>query len=238
VVVLALTAFPHAILPNTLVRELAALCRRAGLQVPLVEEVAADIFMGTFTLKWPAAAEVASRTLDGRLYARYYDHPPAAVWQNERRETPAVQQRLRAPWEKDTAEDFAAICRARTREVGGPGGSWDTAGNGTVLEQSQILTTHNLAVLVDALGLQPRLEQLAPALADQALDWVVRTWQRLRREQHAAPSLAPAVDGLAHLLGGGRFDASGRTATGRRLLGWSVEPHWLLQPDVAESRRA
>ncbi len=59
---------------------MSALATQAGVSVPLVEEVAADIFMGTFTDKWfmgtftdkwRQAAAVASRTLAGTLYARY-----------------------------------------------------------------------------------------------------------------------------------------------------------------------
>jgi hypothetical protein len=278
VVGLTLTAFPYAILPNPLVRELGALATRAELQVPLVEEVAADIFTGTFTAKWRAAAEVASRTLDGTLYARYYDLPPAAVWQVAPPERRRLRHRLGAP-RKETAEDFAAACRARSREAGGPGGWFDVAGNGTVLEQSQILTTQNLAVLVDALGLQARLGELAPSLVERVLDWIIGSWQHLPRERHArlitvksiayawrqvlfllsaspvteqrrqlallaervstaAPALAPVVHGLDHVLAGGRFDDLGRTpdGKGRRLLGWSVGPHWLLPPGPGAAR--
>lgn len=262
-------------------RELGALSNRAGLRLPLVEEVAADIFMGTFTIKWRTAAEVASRTLDGTLYARYYDLPPASDWQQGAREPLGLRQKLRAAWKKGTAEDFAALCRSRAHEAGGTGSSWDTAGIGTVLEQSQVLTTHNLAVLVDALALQPPLKELAPALAEQVLAWIVRSWQRLPRERHAqliaikniayawrqavfllsacssneqrkqlsrftqqaqvlAAGLAPVARGLEHVLDGQRFDATGQAAggSGRRLLGWSVGPHWLLQHEPAEGRRS
>ncbi|MBY8851889.1 hypothetical protein K7G98_27835, partial [Saccharothrix sp. MB29] len=136
--VLALTAFPHALLPNPLVTELRTLAEQAGLELPLVEEVAADIFTGSFTTKWRDAAAVASRLLAGTLYANYYDLP--AEWPEPRRES------LR--WGKRTAEDFSELCRER---AGTPGGS--VAANGMVLEQSQILTTHNLAALVDGLDL-------------------------------------------------------------------------------------
>jgi hypothetical protein len=51
---------------------------------PLVEEVAADIFMGTFTEKWARAAAVASNSLDGTLYARYYDLPGSHAWVRSR----------------------------------------------------------------------------------------------------------------------------------------------------------
>jgi hypothetical protein len=252
-VLLALSAFPHAILPNPLVRELGALAGQADVPMPLVEEVAADIFMGTFTTKWRSAAAVASRTLVGTLYARYYDLPPD--WAQ-------VTERRRRRWGRQTADDFAELCRKRAR-VAKPGGrhSW-VAENGTVLEQSQILTTHNLAVLVDGLGLGDRLATLAPDLADRALTWAVRRLAVPARHHHAAlvaiknstyawrqavfflsycdqatqeaavdrlrdlagaGQLGPAIDGLAAVVAGDPL-----TAAGRRFLGWSAGPHWLL----------
>ena len=87
----AITAFPETITPNKLVSELATLAkiaRPSGTSsqsgtvensrswLPLVEEVASDIFMGTFSVKYLRAAEVAVRLLQslpgGSLYARYY----------------------------------------------------------------------------------------------------------------------------------------------------------------------
>ena len=41
------------------------------------------------------------------------------------------------------------------------------------------------------------------------------------------------VDGLAHVIAGGRFDADGRApgpGGGRRFLGWTVGRHWILDP--------
>jgi hypothetical protein len=40
----------------------------------------------------------------------------------------------------------------------------------------------------------------------------------------------PAIDGLAHIVGGGTFTALGAapSGTGRRLLGSSVGKHWYL----------
>lgn len=83
ITMLALTAFPHALLPNPLVTEIRALAKQAELELPLVEEVAADIFMGTFTTKWRDAAAVASRLLTGTLYANYYALP--ADWPEPQR---------------------------------------------------------------------------------------------------------------------------------------------------------
>ena len=157
---LTIAAFPHTIIPNPLVREMAALAQRAGAKLPLVEEVAADIFMGTFTAKWSKAAAVARDMLAGSLYARYYDLP----------ELPPPREH-KTRWGKTTDEAFAVACKRRAAEAG-TGGSF-VAANGAILEQSQILTTQNLAVLVVRLHLEPDVRRLAPALARQVLDWVV-----------------------------------------------------------------
>lgn len=259
---LAMASFPQAILPNPLVSELRTLAKQAEVSVPLVEEVAADIFMGRFTSKWRSAAEIASRVMAGTLYARYYDLPEA--W---------ATVKPRKWFGKSVAGDFGALCEARAKEarVGGRRGH-GVAVNGTVLEQSQILTTHNLAVLVDALGLRRRLTALGPELADRAFAWVVRRKAMPVRDHHARlhvikncayawrqaifflsfadqavqeaavdrlrslvidagldELLDPAVDGLAGVVGGGRFTGDGTLGEGRRFLGWTVGPHWAVR---------
>ncbi|HZO87849.1 MAG TPA: hypothetical protein VFB38_05875 [Chthonomonadaceae bacterium] len=72
VATLAVTAFPHQILPNKLLQELRTLSQNAGLDLPLVDEVAADIFMGAFSEKFLRAAQMAGTLLEGSLYERYY----------------------------------------------------------------------------------------------------------------------------------------------------------------------
>lgn len=76
---LAVQAFPGTLLPNALVRELGVLARQAELDAPFVEELAADIFTGTFTPKYLAAARAAADLLGGTLYERYYAIDYAAV---------------------------------------------------------------------------------------------------------------------------------------------------------------
>jgi hypothetical protein len=183
-VLLTLGSFPQAILPNTLVRELGALAKQAGLPMPLVEEVAADIFMGTFTEKWRTAAAVTSRVMAGTLYARYYALPDEQAW------TAVPRPRWARALGKQTADDFAAVCRARAAEAQARRRSGSVAANGTVLEQSQILTTHNLAVLVETLGLRERLRDTGPDLAGQVFTWAVR---RLAGEDHANRQLIKNV---------------------------------------------
>ncbi|KAA5837165.1 hypothetical protein F1721_04985 [Saccharopolyspora hirsuta] len=260
---LAITSFPHALLPNPLVRELGAMSSLAGTRLPLVEEVAADIFTGTFTAKWREAAAVASRELAGTVYAAYYDLPPESGWTEERRS--------RFKWGRRTADDFAERCGQRSAEAGS-GGNF-VARNGAVLEQSQILTTHNLAVLVHELGLADQVREHAPDLVRRTFDWIVgRLGQRPDFGYHAAliqvknaayawrqavfllsfctpeeqqaqvrglaeavrgaglTRFEPAVEGLAHVLGGGRFDASGTApGGGRRFLGWARGKHWYFE---------
>lgn len=246
---LALTAFPQAITPNPLVRELTTLAGRAGLSLPLVEEVAADIFMGTFTMKWRAAAAVAARVLANTVYAAYYDLPDETFW--------TARPRTKRRWGRRTADDFTTLCVQR---AGAPDGGNFVARNGMVLEQSQVLTTHNLAVLVDGLGLDGSLRDQAPELVRRTFDWIVRRLGQPTTSRHAAliqvksaayawrqaifllsfcppevqraevarlldvapARFRPAVDGLAHVVGG-RADRSVRP-----FYGWAAGTHWYL----------
>lgn len=155
---LALTGFPGTILPNPLVRELDTLGRESGAPTPFVEELAADIFVGTFSSKFLAAAKIAAEQLHGSLYGRYYGIDYSQVLEMQPDE-PAEGIHTR------TASAFAALCRER---AGNPH-EWSVAANGTVIEQAQILTTHNLAALFGPVGLRPSLEPIAEDLARRSL---------------------------------------------------------------------
>ena len=146
----AVQGFPGTLLPNPLVRELSVLARQADLGAPLVEELAADIFMGTFSPKFLHAARVAAELLGGTLYERYYGVDYAAV-----RNLAIVEAGRNAmrTYKARTSPDFAAVCTERAGD--GHAGSWSVAGNGMVIEQAQILTTHNLATLVHRVGIDP-----------------------------------------------------------------------------------
>src|SRR5262249_59307089 len=62
---LAIAAFPFAILPNKLCQEFRALATGAELDIALVDELAADIFVGRFSEKFVASARLAADFLDG-----------------------------------------------------------------------------------------------------------------------------------------------------------------------------
>ncbi|MFI9587905.1 hypothetical protein ACIHCQ_40305 [Streptomyces sp. NPDC052236] len=148
---LAVQAFPATVLPNPLVRELGVLAYRADLGAPLVEELAADIFMGTFSPKFLAAARVAAELLGGgTLYERYYGIDYAAVRNLAIVET---AEALRRSYGARTSPGFAKLCAERAGFRAS--GARSVAANGKVIEQAQILTTHNLATLVRQVGIAP-----------------------------------------------------------------------------------
>jgi hypothetical protein len=239
---LALDAFPATLVPNNLVTELDALAREAGLELPLVEELAADIFMGTFSSKFVRAAQLAGRQLSGSLYERYYGIDYAAVL--------AIDdlQRVRRSSAK-TSPTFDALCLDR---AGPRTDRFSVAANGKVIEQAQILSTQNLAALTEldltldwaalAGRCYARIERLADGLdgtdrplhrvKDLAYAWrhMVFFLARLEPAEQRAfvaglppdERLRPAVAGLAQTIDG--------AAPERVVLGWTLGPHWLLTP--------
>jgi hypothetical protein len=169
VATLALTSFPRTIVPNKLLQELRALATSASLPLPLVDELAADIFMGAFSGKFVDAAKIAARTLAGSLYARYYDLPIDAVL---RIQDVKKEKRHAAA----SSADFARLCTDRAA-LGAEGARFSVARNGKIIEQEQILTTHNLAALVDVLGLAPAVQPRAVDLAEQCFRSICKELQ-------------------------------------------------------------
>lgn len=165
---LAITSYPEVILPNKLLQELGALAKGAGLDLPLVEELAADIFMGTFSPKFVRAAKRAASMLRGTLYERYYNVPTERVLSLEEVVTPKHAR----PGATAPSPAFAALCAELAGASDGAG--WSVARNGTIVEQEQILTTHNLAVLFEAFSLSERLGDRLPELARRCFTSICR----------------------------------------------------------------
>jgi len=161
VVSLALGAFPHVILPNKLLQELRALSASAELGIPIVDEVAADIFMGDFSEKFLRAAQRAGELLAGRLYETYY-----GIDYRRLRELADVKASRHGA---STSRAFYLLCEER---AGAGGGSWSVARNGTIIEQEQILTTHNLAVLFHALDLGATMGYRLEDLSRRCFEWI------------------------------------------------------------------
>lgn len=179
--VLTITSFPHAIIPNKLLQELRALAKGAGLGIPLVEEVAVDIFMGKFSGKFLTVAKKASGLVKGTLYSSYYgiDHDEIA------RIPDAVEPPKKAPfWSRPTqkTDPFVQLCASR---AGVTLGTWDPATNGMIVEQQQILTTQNLAVLFMELGLTGTLRNQLGDVAKECFKWICRRQQMKIDKWHA-----------------------------------------------------
>lgn len=147
---LYLTRFAHTLLPNPLIVELGGLAAIAELKLPLCAELAADLFRGSFSKTWTVAAKDTVRLLAGSVYARYYDLPERVPGQLVR-------------W-----------CTARAGDVG-PGARWGShaARAGAIIEQGQIVTSHNLASIVQRLEIGPTVAPLAPDLAQRVLGWAL-----------------------------------------------------------------
>ncbi|MCB9654415.1 MAG: hypothetical protein H6729_09840 [Deltaproteobacteria bacterium] len=162
---LALRSFPHTILPNTLIKELRTLASGAGVDLPLVNELAADIFMGSFSETFLRAAKTAAQRLTGSLYARYYGVPYDRVLLFDDVE--------KNRFGRTTSPEFAALCieLAQTDAAG----TRSVARNGTIIEQAQIVTTQNLAVVFAKLDLASLLDK--SDLACRTFEWVCHRQQ-------------------------------------------------------------
>lgn len=170
VVTLAIGAFPQQILPNKLLREIRALAESAGLGLPIVDEVAADIFMGTFSEKYLRAAQRAAGMLQGSLYERYYGLPYAALLRID-------DVRPSRYGGTPTSPAFDRLCHDLAGATASDGRR-SVARNGTIIEQEQILTTHNLAVLFAALDLGETFGPQLDELASRCFRWVCASLQQ------------------------------------------------------------
>lgn len=153
VAALALDAYPGTILPNPLISELTTLYAASGIDIPLTEELAADIFIGRFGPKFVRAARVAAQLLRGSLYERYYGLDVEEVLGLP--EKPPRKNRLAGRFVRGSAQDapetFESVCARGVPK----GDRWSVARNGMIIERAQILTTHNLAALVGVGGARP-----------------------------------------------------------------------------------
>lgn len=181
VAALTLRAFPQAIIPNKLLQEFRALAKGGELSLPFVEELAADIFMDDFSPKFTQAAKQAAAYVEGTLYARYYGLDCAAV----SRLPEAKPEPRRWSWFKREAptNPFATLCIERAGADESK--QWVLARNGMVIEQSQILTTHNLALVFGALGLENELKMHLRDMAERCFAWICRRQQATSTKWHA-----------------------------------------------------
>jgi len=153
VVKMALEGFPETMLPNKLIQTLRDLAKGAKLDVTFVEEMPVDIFQGKFSPKFTSASTIAARLLRGTLYETYYrladDYKMLRekVGNNGRADD---SKKPRKKVENTYSLVAACACRAGLSKNWSYGSCGET---GTVVEQQQIITTHNLASLFTALDI-------------------------------------------------------------------------------------
>ena len=181
ITVLTLAAFPQAIIPNKLLQELQSLAKAAELDLPLVEELAADIFMDDFSPKFTVAARRAAELLGDSLYAKYFGLECATI-----RSLPVVArpEPTRSWFGQKTTNQPNPLVELCIKRAGlDTAARWDVARNGMIIEQAQILTTHNLAVLFSVFGLAEELP--LDDMAQRCFRWICRRQQAKADNWHA-----------------------------------------------------
>lgn len=144
---LVLNHFPQSQFSNPLVEQFIALKKKSGLSVIFVPELAADIFMGHFSRNFGLAAKASNEFMKDTVYGRYYDLPDHV----------------------DPAS-LGEFCSQRAGDKKRQGGSW-VAQNGMVIEQAMILTSHNMASVLENFDLDVNFS----ASVLKCFDFVVKT---------------------------------------------------------------
>lgn len=195
---------------------------KANLYLPLVDEVAADIFMGEFSQAFRESAQVAAQIVDRTLYAKYY-----TIDFNEFRALLGKKRQATVEWnlfqkQSNEVDEFAQLCATR---AGVELGTWDPATNGMIIEQQQILTTQNLAALFSTLNLTGSLYDQPGEMARECFVWICRRHQMKIGHYHAWLILVKnSAYAWRQMI---FYRESAWNPTVRRFLGWSKSRHWL-----------
>ncbi|QLY32455.1 hypothetical protein H0264_09480 [Nocardia huaxiensis] len=184
-ILVTLTGFPHQVAPDPLLAEFRALAQRARRRLPLVERIPLEKHAVYFDSTWTESAAKTVHALHDTLYQRYFDLPEPDEW--------AAYTHPGRRHQGPSAEDFRDLCVRRAAEAG-LGGSW-IARNGAVLEQAQILTAHNLAVLFEVADLRAELRHGAPTLVTRVFDAAVQPMHDIGAVwRHNFPDRHPAAE--------------------------------------------
>jgi hypothetical protein len=165
--ILALAAFPQAILPNKLLQEFRALAKTGAMDLPFVDEVAADIFMASSPASSSRPQDVLRRWwLTLCMPATTTSIPPLG-----RASRPTGTPDTSARWSGQRIEGDA-LAKLSAQRANVKLGTWHPATNGCVLEQQQILTTQNLSLLFGDLGLKSLLRPHLGSMARRCFEWI------------------------------------------------------------------
>jgi hypothetical protein len=123
--------------------------------------------MGAFSEIFLRAAQAAARLLQDTLYERYYGLPFKRVLGF------TITSGARG---KATSPELAELCQELTGDD--DGGKFSVARNGRIIEQCQLLTTHNLASLFVGLELGGPLHRHLPQMARRCFEWICARQQK------------------------------------------------------------
>ncbi|QXH70574.1 hypothetical protein KSS92_14530 [Pseudomonas atacamensis] len=219
---MTLCAFPQAILPNKLIQEFAALGAMAKLDLPFVEEVASDIFMGTFSNKYIRSARQAASLTGGTLYANYYDIDASQLAM-----LPDQPKSRRKRFSRPDASSRDALARLCAQRADERLGTWRPAINGKIIEQQQILTTQNLALLFGELGLKTLLKDRLASMAEECFRWICIRQQMKLRFYHSSLVM---IKNTAYAWRQMVFYLAMLDETERRYAIERIEAHFAIQP--------
>lgn len=225
---MTLCAFPQAILPNKLIQEFAALAAMAKLDLPFVEEVASDIFMGAFSNKYIRAARQAASLIGGTLYANYYDIDASLLAMLP--DQPKSRRKRFSRPNTSSRDALARLCAQRADERLG---TWRPATNGKIIEQQQILTTQNLSLLFGELGLKALLQHRLASMAEECFRWICKRQQMKLRFYHSS---LVVIKNTAYAWRQMVFYLAMLDETERRYAIERIEAHFAIQPGAFRER--
>jgi hypothetical protein len=133
-------------------------------------------------------------------------------------------------WGRETAADFADACTERAAEAFG----W-------VVRRLAQRTGDRHAALIQVKNAAYAWRQAIFLLSfceASAQMSPVRWLEDEIRNTGTGAQFSPAIEGLAHVISGGRFSAAGTVpgSSGRRFLGWALGPHWYLPRPAPDQR--
>lgn len=219
----ALVSFPQTITPNALVNELRTLVAAAELPLRLTNTFTAGTGACRFDENHLLSARQAIPVISDTLYHRYYGLPLDALASLDDVTRGDERAASHSP-------GYTELCR---QLAGVDDDTPPIAQNRATIEQSQILTTHNLAHLVNGLKLTDELA--LTSLASECFAWICRTLQTVpgseRQRLRAVSNAAHAWRQMVFFL------AVAPAGTLSSFLDWAIA-HLAEQPGDLPSRFA
>jgi hypothetical protein len=189
---LSIRRYGESPMRNPFVRVLGILFKATGTECVLLEELAADIFEGGFVRKFAQIHDQAKVLLAGSCYDRYYNICEISLHQEKH------------PRSSKTPDTFSPLCKARAeRNQSANRHKSYVACNGMVIEQAQILTTHNMATLFDTYSLASDLANWdVPSIIRRGLHLILKKLHRVHSIETRTAQVSGSIGPLLRDVGG------------------------------------